>query len=405
MNLAVITSGFLPLPASKGGAVENLIENLLNENEKENEIYFSIFSIYDEKAVQLSKGYKNSKFIFIKLNIFVKMLDKITFWIAKNKKKKENSQSYRFIFQRLYYLRKVSKYLKVNNYDKVLLENHPTQYLVLKWQKNYEKYKNRYYYHCHNEFKGTYGCKDMIRNTNKIICVSDFIAKQVRDYLNISEERCIVLKNGIDTKKFSKIIDDEEKEKIKEQYNIKKEEKILLYTGRIVLEKGIKELLQAVLKVKNKNFKLMIVGSALNDIELKTKFEKEVEDLTKELKDKVVFTGFIDYKEIYKFYSIADIAVLPSICDDAAPLTIIESMASGLPIITTNSGGIPEYEKNGCAIILEKDKDLVINLQLQMEKLLQDDEKRKDMSKISMQNAKNLTVENFYKNFIKQIEK
>ena len=337
MNLAVITSGFLPLPASKGGAVENLIENLLNENEKENEIYFSIFSIYDEKAVQLSKGYKNSKFIFIKLNIFVKMLDKITFWIANNILKKENSQSYRFIFQRLYYLRKVSKYLKVNNYDKVLLENHPTQYLVLKWQKNYEKYKNRYYYHCHNEFKGTYGCKDMIRNTNKIICVSDFIAKQVRDYLNISEERCIVLKNGIDTKKFSKIIDDEEKEKIKEQYNIKKEEKILLYTGRIVLEKGIKELLQAVLKVKNKNFKLMIVGSALNDIELKTKFEKEVEDLTKELKDKVVFTGFIDYKEIYKFYSIADIAVLPSICDDAAPLTIIESMASGLPIITTNS--------------------------------------------------------------------
>ena len=136
MNLAVITSGFLPLPASKGGAVENLIENLLNENEKENEIYFSIFSIYDEKAVQLSKGYKNSKFIFIKLNIFVKMLDKITFWIANNILKKENSQSYRFIFQRLYYLRKVSKYLKVNNYDKVLLENHPTQYLVLKWQKN-----------------------------------------------------------------------------------------------------------------------------------------------------------------------------------------------------------------------------------------------------------------------------
>ena len=112
MNLAVITSGFFPLPASKGGAVENLIENLLNENEKENEIYFSIFSIYDEKAVQLSKGYKNSKFIFIKLNIFVKMLDKITFWIANNILKKENSQSYRFIFQRLYYLRKVSKMLK-----------------------------------------------------------------------------------------------------------------------------------------------------------------------------------------------------------------------------------------------------------------------------------------------------
>ena len=48
MNLAVITSGFLPLPASKGGAVENLKEHILNENEKVNDIYNSIFSKYDE---------------------------------------------------------------------------------------------------------------------------------------------------------------------------------------------------------------------------------------------------------------------------------------------------------------------------------------------------------------------
>ena len=404
MNLAVITSGFLPLPASKGGAVETLIENLLNENEKKNQTYFSIFSIYDKNAIELSQKYKNSQFIFIKPNILVKILDKLVFWIARNILKKENSQSYRFIIQRLYFLRKVSKYLKKNDYDKVLLENHPTQYLALKWRKNYIKYKNKYYYHCHNEWKGTYGCKEIIQNTEKIICVSKFIAEQVRKYLNIHEEKCVVLKNGINTTLFSKKINDEEKEKIKRKYNIEKEEKILLFTGRLVPEKGIKELLEAILEIRNRNFKLIIVGSSLNAIKVKTEFEKEMESLTKELKDKVVFTGFINYDEIYKFYAVADIAVLPSICDDAAPLTIIESMASGLPIITTNSGGIPEYAVNGSAIIIERDKNLVKNLQMQIENLLQNEDKRKNMSKISIENVQELKTENFYNNFVMQIE-
>ena len=404
MNLAVITSGFLPLPASKGGAVENLIENLLNENEKKNEIYFSIFSIYDEKAKELSKKYKKSQFIFIKPNTLVKQLDKITFWIARNILKKENSQSYRFIFQRLYYLRKVSKYLKDNDYDKVLLENHPTQYLALKWRKNAEKYKGRYDYHCHNEFKGTYGCKEIIQNTNKILCVSKFIANQVQQYLDIDKEKCVVLKNGINTTLFAKGLKEEEKEQLKQKYNIQKNEKILLFTGRIVPEKGIKELLEAILKLKDEKFKLLIVGSSLNAIHVKTKYEEEIQELTKQLEDKVVFTGFISYEEIYKFYAIADIAVLPSIWNDPAPLTVIESMATGLPIITTNSGGIPEYAKDGSAIILERYKDLIKNLQIQIQNLLEKTKKRKAMSSVSMENAKDLTIENFYQHFVKQIK-
>ena len=52
MKVAVITSGFLPVPAVKGGAVENLIVNLLKENEKKNKIKFEILSVYDKKAYE-----------------------------------------------------------------------------------------------------------------------------------------------------------------------------------------------------------------------------------------------------------------------------------------------------------------------------------------------------------------
>ena len=56
-NLAVITSGFLPVPPTKGGAVENLLYNLVKRNEIEKKINFTIFSIYDKKAEQEAKNW------------------------------------------------------------------------------------------------------------------------------------------------------------------------------------------------------------------------------------------------------------------------------------------------------------------------------------------------------------
>ena len=59
-KIAIITSGFLPVPASKGGAVENIVVNLLNENEKNNKVEFNVVSIFDDISYNESKKY--SKF-------------------------------------------------------------------------------------------------------------------------------------------------------------------------------------------------------------------------------------------------------------------------------------------------------------------------------------------------------
>ena len=123
------------------------------------------------------------------------------------------------------------------------------------------------------------------------------------------------------------------------------------------------------------------------------------------ISSKVIFTGFIKYEEINKFYSIADIAVLPSIWDDPAPLTVIESLISGLPIITTNSGGIPEYATNGSAIIIERNKDLAENLSKNINLLLNDEAKLKEMSTSAKKVSKDLTLNNYYNNFIDIMKK
>ena len=399
MKLAIVTSGFLPVPATKGGAVENLIVNLLNENELDKKLDVEILSIYDEKAQNESKKYKNTKFKFVKSNKILNFFDKTLFLIAKNILKKENSHSYRYIFQRLYFLNQVSKILKKENYDKVLLENHPTQYLALKWRKNYKKYIGKYYYHCHNEFPGTYGCENIILKTRKIICVSKYIAKKVSNDLNMDISRFEVLRNGIDTEKFQKILTLDQIESLRDKYKIKKNEKVLIFTGRVVPEKGIKELLAAIKLVKNNDFKLLIIGSALNGLKTKTKYQTEIESLIESIKDKVIFTGYINYSEIYKYYNISDIAVLPSIWDDPAPLTIIESLTCRLPIITTNSGGIPEYATDGSAIIIKRDENLVKNIASNIEKLLNNEEERLKMKNKCKQVSKELNIKNYFKNF------
>lgn len=404
MKLAVITSGFLPVPATKGGAVENIIVNLLNENEKYKKIEFSIFSVYDKTALDISKFYKKAKFKFIKIPNIIKLTDRCIFFIANNILKKKNSHSYRYIFQRLYFLYKCSNLLNQNNYDKVLLENHPSQYLALKWHKNNKQYEGNYYYHCHNEIPGSYRCYDIIKNTKKIICVSEFRKNTVKNYWNLKDNQLVVLKNSIDSNKIIKKANAEEIKEIRNKFNINASEKVLIYTGRIVPGKGVKELIESIKLIKHKNFKLLILGASLNSLNVKNEYEKEIySSIDENIKNKIIFTGFINYDELYKYYSLADIAVLPSIMDDSAPLSIVEALCCGIPIITTDSGGIPEYATNGSAIILKRDKYLVNNIAKSIDSILGDDKKRKEMSKISKNISKNLTLNKFYEEFYKYI--
>lgn len=401
MNLAVITSGFLPVPASKGGAVENLIDNFLNKNEKYKKMNINIFSIYDDDAIEISKKYKHSNFIFIKPNFIVKQLDKIMYFLAKNILRKEKTMSYRYIFQRLYFLDKVSKYLKYNDYDKVLLENHPTLFMSLKKRKNFIKYKDRYYYHLHNEVNNAYGCEDLIKNSKNNICVSQFIANQLSSFLQVENSyNFTVLRNCVDQQRFQEEVCEDEIRKLKLKYDIADNEKVLLFTGRLTREKGIKEILLSLKKLKNQNYKLLVVGSFFFGTEVKNAFEEELEEIIQDIKDKVIFTGFISYDEIQKVYAIADIATLPSVWDDPAPLTIIESLSCGLPIVTTNSGGIPEYVNDKCAIINKRDENLIENLSRSIDKLIENNELREAMGKESLRLAKELNLDNYYLNFI-----
>ena len=60
---------------------------------------------------------------------------------------------------------------------------------------------------------------------------------------------------------------------------------------------------------------------------------------------RIIFHGFVDNKEIMKFYEMINFLVIPSICYDNSPLVIYESFSTGTPVIGSDIGGIPELIK------------------------------------------------------------
>ena len=84
MRIAIIMDGVAPVPATKGGAVETLVEHLINGNEKESKADITIISIYDEKAKEISSKYNNSKFVYFEPSKIVSICDNFIYFMCKD---------------------------------------------------------------------------------------------------------------------------------------------------------------------------------------------------------------------------------------------------------------------------------------------------------------------------------
>lgn len=399
---AFITSGFLPVPAVNGGAVESLIQNLIDENEKENLRKFAIFSIYNNKAKKKAQLYKNTKFYFYKPCGIIKLLDLILYFILTFVLKKEKKTSYKFIVQRIFYINYVSRKLKKNKFKSVIVENNTTLFWALKLRKNYIKYSGKYYFHLHNDINNLYGCQSIIEGCKKIVTVSKYIAEIVKRKLNYDSSRIEVLKNCIDMNKFEQSYSSTDIMKLKENLKIDKKDKIIIFVGRTIKEKGIMETIKAFKKNKYNNWTLIVIGSSGFDIKIESDFEKKLFKETINNK-KIIFTGFVPYSKIGIYYAMSDVAVLPSIWDEPAGLTMLEAVASSIPLITTDSGGIPEYVKEYGAIILKRDEQLVNNIFDNMNEILTKD-KVIDKRLINKCN-KEFGLDKYLHNFIEVFDK
>jgi len=135
-------------------------------------------------------------------------------------------------------------------------------------------------------------------------------------------------------------------------------EKTILFVGRLIDLKGVNYLLKAMPKVLSMfpATKLLIVGKGPERIRL----EKIAADLG--IEKSVLFIGEIPHNELVGYYAKADVFVLPSCMNYAGEteglgVVLLEAMACGVPVVGSNTGGIPHVIKDGITGVLSNQKD------------------------------------------------
>lgn len=382
MKICLITPQFFPVPAVRGGAVEQLITMLVEENEIEHKMDITCVSVWDEKAEAISKKMKHTEFIYIPLREEKNQLDC-----------KKNDE--RFVN----YMEAVYEKIKERTFDYIVIcGGNVIGYKEMMKKFPYEK--NIVYLH------GTALMAQELQEVYKyFIVVSDYVGNIFKRSNLLTPDRIKVLKNGIDYKSFVQTISQEEKRALREKYKIQQDDITIMFCGRTVKEKGIKELLLAFKNMKNRdNCKVVIVGNSNFANEVQTEYDKQLKEIAKEVNDKVIFTGFIPNKELYKIHQIADIAVVPSMFEEAFCLVVVEAMASGLPVITTDSGAIPEIVDDTCAFMIKRDEELIQNMTEKLELLSQDEELRRKMGQNGKKIAEKYNEHHYYLEFCKTIE-
>lgn len=402
MKVGIIISdsnGCYPVPASRGGAVSTLVEHLVRTNNSHPLFVMEIISYYDKRAVQLAGQYPNIAFRWVKVPRIVKILDNIFFEITRVIFKKRKTVSFKSIFSLMYFIFISSYIIKKDNYDKLVIENN----VLSAWIIKLSHYHGEYYYHFHNVPRVGAKCQKIFQNCKAILCVSNFVAAQITSNSSvigkIDSKRVKILYNCIDTELFRVIENNKEVLKYRDKYGIKDDDKVIVFVGRLSEEKGIDKLLNAIELIDDEKVKALIVGSYMYNLNLVDKYQIKLRDYAKKLGNRIIFTGYIEQKEMPYVYALAKLAVLPSMWEEPAGLTMIEAIACGIPVITTNSGGIPEYVGK-FGVILNRDEYLIQNLKDNIYNLLAIDKLKDSKTLEGMHYIKdNLNAKNYLQNF------
>jgi glycosyltransferase involved in cell wall biosynthesis len=174
----------------------------------------------------------------------------------------------------------------------------------------------------------------VIERTHVTVTVSEYLASGIVERLGFRPDNLHVLRNGVDSETFRPAARPQDVTPT------------ILFVGNVVPHKGAHHLVAAarVLARRTRRFRLRIVGSAgLRPAEGLSDYERDLRRAAAPLGELVEFTPFVDRWVLPDVYAAADIFCMPVDWQEPAGQVVTEAMASGLPVVSARSGGIPEY--------------------------------------------------------------
>lgn len=179
----------------------------------------------------------------------------------------------------------------------------------------------------------------------RVIAVSDNVRQVlVRDY-KMRPERIRVLLHGVNTRRFAPRTVPANAE-VRRELDIPDGDHVVVCAAHLVPEKGVGDLLIAAKQIVQlrTDVTIVIAGDGRASGELRQAAD------TLGIRSKVHFVGL--RSDVDRLFAMADVAVVPSVCEEAAGLVLLEAMACGRPVVATRVGGIPEYVEDGKTAIL-----------------------------------------------------
>ncbi|MHC9543715.1 MAG: glycosyltransferase family 4 protein [Vulcanimicrobiota bacterium] len=189
-------------------------------------------------------------------------------------------------------------------------------------------------------------------------------------------DNVVFMANAIDLSNFAS----PDKVRIRSQYGIRDDEKLLVYVGRMAREKNLPFMLRAFSQIRQKNntIRLMIIGEGPELEHLKS-YAAELS-----LSESVIFPGRVEYHEIPAYYGAAQLFVMTS-TTEVKPLALLEAMASGLPIVAVTAHGSSDTIIDNVNGFLTEEKESVFADRVVM--LINDEARLKSMTESSRKTA------------------
>lgn len=202
--------------------------------------------------------------------------------------------------------------------------------------------------------------KQLLLRADKVIATTPFEKDILIKAYSVLPEDIVVIPCGVNTEVFTPL-----KNKIRIKNDLKGK-KIILFVGRFEENKGLEVLLEALVKLKNDNSDktqashLIIAGGdplALPEQDISPEKKRYLDYINRNgISDLVTFVGPLDHKELRKYFSSADVTVVPSYYESFG-LVAIEAMTCGCPVIASRTGGLQHIVRNGKTGLLVEPKD------------------------------------------------
>lgn len=218
----------------------------------------------------------------------------------------------------------------------------------------------------------------------------------------VERKRLFTTKHAVENADYWREVAEEEKAALRQKLNLNSDQKICLYVGRIVHEKGLNYLVDAFAQLKREDVTLVMVGSGNEEEPLKAYIKEKHPHID------VRFVGYVAPTDTVKYYAIADVLVLPSITTSRFKepwgLVVNEGLNQRVPVIATEAvgaaaGGLVQHDFNGY-IVPERDSASLFHY---LQSLLDDDAKRKQLGENGRDRVLEWSNESMVETFLEAI--